>query len=441
MKSERLRGSVRGSEVSVKRSFDIERYRELKDRDGTGWLDDKEFEELLNAETAISTYENPPLHFSFDPARELERIQHLSKTANNPGIPDDLRKTIIGERKAEFAEFEDRLMRQRAGWVVCERTIERVLRRTPDIASENLFGIIAEFGHLYGFPASQKNAAREMVREYQTRRASALALYRTFPSATDLVRELTGLSYTDARAFDPRMGLMTIDIFTDREHLAQLYRKDRSARPESADYQGFQSEDRVHKVYYTVIRAGDDPSKVEEFFRGHESTLQHEQEHATNALLSNIFRYRPDHDLAEKLRRAPEIGWDTSRIRLAVAREQMRTVLDRAKDEILAMKKEGRSTYFDNIITSKGPYNFTSADITSYAKSAEDYPTIGKKVFVDEYQKIVRNAITAFDTLTHEGSYTNDEAVIELRMHPLHVWPRSVERLLELERKKTAPRA
>lgn len=411
------------------RAFSYVRYFRLRRKEDDGKLSPEEFAELLSIDFEEELKDNPPFterkHFEqlsigdvFSPEEELAEIKKLPRT----------------QKQEALTAFKEKLARQREAWASCRVFIERTIAFNPDTPREELFAVIDRFADRYGFTNEQRDTAENILNKYFACRKLALEARRRFPDNRELVEELSGIKVDPHTKLDVAVGPLSIDIFSDKKSALKMYEGHGGDAKFSLGGFATESKSRVlGPTYFTVT--------VRQFLVQKKEILVHEREHQKNRLLRAFFDqkmepYEYDDLLYEyDTEEVPEIR----RIALeAFLRSIRELALNSAKDEILAMKKDGESDYYQNFFQHKkegNPYDYLR-NVRNMRPNDLLWQETVKTILVEEYGKIISQALKAFDRLVGRGKYTLDEVVALFTDKPLERWPKTAQRLLKQKGKE-----
>lgn len=384
------------------------KYAALKIREYFGKLDQKGFDELLSIDFHDLLEGLPPMP-RFDPYEELENIKGQQKP----------------HRKESLDSYKEKLSRQREALAQCRIFVERSIEFNNDVGRDALFGLVSKFAGHYGFTEHQKSAAREAINGFYTARQKALNLRAQIPDDRNLVRALVHVSVNPESPLCISVGPMSIDIEADSSTVKKIYNEPRASNlgwtpgglaGESAHIPG---------VFYTAFHEADEINHHK---------LVHEHEHIKNKLFRRLFDRLPSQQEAQAVwtRYGEESDEQTKELLLEEAlRLYLTSALDDAKDEIIAMKRDGISNYYDTFFNKDGG----SYDYLLEARGEGTIKTpleeeVIQRILVDEYREIVENAIATFDALTKEKTRKVEVTIALLTDKSLVEWPKTVKRLL-----------
>jgi len=381
-----------------------EKYLELLSR--VGQLNQEAFNELIDAEMMLSMEDNPPLSGVFYPENELELIKGLPAAEKGPAL----------------ASFKDKLGRQRLAYAYCRALIERTIEQNPDVGVDRLKYIESFFGNNWGFPEQRRRIIETAVDRYQEQHEKVHALYERAADAANLVRGLTGVDVT-GEPLELLEGPVSIDILTTRTVMEKLYRRgDAQAAIPLMD--GFQGTSETYDIAFTVSST-ESPETRE--------VLIHEREHAKNKILREFFDME-DQELLKAIRREAAQTADPVEKRTLLEEEltlHRDAALDRAKDEITAMMRDEKSRYFDAFFDKTTPTN--SYDYLRGLRERFNVSPLHQKavqkIFVEEYESIIRNALTARAEFLLKNNFSTEAQIALLTDVPLERWPSALRHL------------
>jgi len=382
----------------------------------------------------------PPIDGVFSPGEEVQKLWDAPKD----------------QRREALASFKDKLARQREAWALCRTSIEERIEANPDLPRKEMVRIIGEFASQYGFSPDHVIVAESLIDDYMEMHKRVNEVRVQYPDDIALINYLTNMKFTQDQAddFEIAVGPMSIEISCSGFNAGRIYEKSEDPVPDFK-YPGFASvTGGKTPLYYLVVERGTKWNK--------DITL-HEKEHQKNRILAprlyGVSEVRSDaqeqlnrgvlgllrHRVGEKV-----LGFERnfedevfqryesekdSQKKAFLLAEYMRlkreTALNRAKDEIIAMKLENEfpySTY--NIFMSQ---DGNAYDYLQYLREKKNDPLwqeTSQRVLVDEYGGIIDRAIEAFDQLKRSG-YSQAESIAMLTDKRLPEWPKTARRLLE----------
>ena len=369
----------------------------------------KELGALLEEEFTQFQQKNLTISDVFDPETEIEKIRQQARGEN---------------KKIALAEFKTKLIIQKKAIAECSNFLQKIVEENNDVPKENLLVWLERFSTNYGFSQSQKEISNNIIDEYYTHRKAAVELRKNFPSDTDLVFELTGKKLEKDVNIKIEINEMIIVIYCNKETIKKLH------GGQSWTPGGFATQSFGHpNVLFNVIDIGE---------QDYAEIVIHEKQHSINKLFAkHLETLKNDMDVSYSdyfTEADPQIKKILLEKYLIHERDQ---ALSRAKDEIIAMKKDGRSDYFDEFFNYHDPKN--SYDYLQHIRSQEGdsvYFKTSEEVLVVEYEKIIQKALKTYDVLTKEEG-SNSKAIHLLIDKPLKDWPKTIKRFLEQKNKAT----
>lgn len=394
----------------------------------------------------------PPIEGVFYTSKEVQQLRTVPRK----------------QRKEAITSFKDKLARQREAWALCRISVEELINSNPDLPREEIVGVIGNFASQYGFSPDHVKVAYSLVDDYLEMRRRAVYTREKYPNDIDLINHLTGLKFTesDKDDFKVALGPMSIEISCSSSNAGRIFYKSKDPVV-GFKAGGFATKSKDPKpVYYIIIN--NDIASTNPVF--HSSVIPHEREHLKNFLLEprlyDTNELRDDarkqlnrgvrlflrHQIDEKVL---QFGKDFEKevfqeyssnkdpiIKAFLLSEYMRlkreTALKRVKNEIFSMKSEPnyeRDQYNIFMKLDGGPKDYLRY-IREWDKKKGDllWQNTAQRVLVDEYRKIIDDAIFAFGLLEAMG-YSRAEVIAMLTDKRLAEWPKTVKRLLETKKK------
>lgn len=379
---------------------------------------------ILDTEFNILLEELSPLEDTFSAEDELKKIRKLS-----------------GEKKkAALKIFKEKLFRQTEALAICRLFIERLLENEPDISKEKVRALIRKFIQNYGFNSKQVEIINSLLNKYYENRNKILEIKRKFADKRLVVYKLTGIMIGKEEPVEVSFGPMTIDIKVSGSTMQKMLAKAINPLIISYPLPGFLAQSgEPESIYFTVTNL--DKITMLRIYKDPEGkkTLKRWHEYIKSLIFSSVLELaelpiEPEGYLTEK---DPEI----KKIILEnFFKSWQRWALEQVKSDILAyLMTEGndflkkyktwiKSFFF---LTEFSPRDYL-AKIRTEEKFRDDnlYQKMSKKILIDEYRKIIEQAVEALVRLINEGKYSIQEAGALLSYTLLERWPRTVERLL-----------
>lgn len=393
------------------------KYRRLKVKEYFGQLNQEEFDELLSVDFQDQLKDNPPIEGVFSAEKELARIKSLPKE----------------QKREALTSFKENLAKQQEALANCRVFIERYIEFNNDVPREKLVVLIEQFGTQYGFTDAQKQTAEKLIDGYYENRRRVLEIRKQYPDNVALVSELSGVEFDSTAQFDVSIGPMSIDIVTDGLNTNRIYRRSKDVMTKHP-HGGFASLSR-HKqsVLFTVINK----SKPLEGRLFRKAALIHEHEHEKNRLFRASFDRQVDpHEKNAILTQYEYENEPETKKELLEAYFRLRRqeAFQRVKDELISIKKDKTPFPFRyEIFFMKGsPYDYL-APLRNWDRKKNDplWKETTKRILVDDYERILRQAFSAFHSLEKKGKYTTDETITMFTDKPLPDWPKTARRLLD----------
>lgn len=389
-----------------------------------------------------------PIEDVFNPDEEVQRLWL---------VPKEQRREVI-------SAFKDKLARQREAWALCRTTIEGKIEADPDITRRELIGIIDQFASSYGFAKPHIKIAEQLVDGYITQHKRVVEVRKQYPNDIALINRLTGMKFAEADAedFTIAVGPMTVDISCSGSNAGRIFEKSRD-QVVGFKFGGFasQSNDRS-PIYYVVINRNPEHVSYRQEIRSHE------HEHEKNRLLWPRLYSRKEiragvrqrlnqgvvgflrHQVWERVLGFERNFEDELFARYESSKDpqqkaffleefmrlQRGWALNSAKDEIIALSKDGRILHpsdLDYYFFSKNgdPLDYL-APVRDWDKGKSErlWTDTTQRVLVDEYKAIIKSAVSHFNELVHNG-YSREEVIALLSDKSLPEWPKTARRLLE----------
>ncbi len=394
-------------------SSDLEEKREGHERGGK--KDIEELEKALLSDFRGVLSENSPLKKEFSPQEEIRKIRKLPRQ----------------ERKEAFSVFKNKLERQREGWANCRVFLERIIEFDNDIPKDYLLKWVYLFGENYGFTEKHYNLTEKIIDAFYKERKRCLDFLSTYrDNLHEAANKITGEKFNKKQEVGVSSGKASVNITVNEEDYEKIIKKmgDGSLQG-SCGFFGFFSTDLFTGLGYTVIKRG-----YEE-----ESIRVHEEEHAKNRLL---FRYLHENDACFEKRILLEGALcqeKDEKVIEDIFKQYVKTyqeeALLRAKNEIIAYKKDGSVNNFSEAIfsiDSETSYDYLK-DIRASFEGGEK-AEIANNILVDEYLDIIESAILSFEELEIQG-YTTDQVIALFSDKKLEEWRKTAKRIIEQKEK------
>jgi len=380
-------------------------FNKLKLREYFGKIDEEQLQSLLELEFEQSKKDTPPISYVFDPEAELQNL-----------------RTLPREQKREaLTEFKGKLARQREAWATCRTFLRRKIEVNYDVKKQDLMDWIDKFSSEYGFTDIQRQTAQEIIDDYYVNRQRVKEIREQYEDDVELVNAIMGMNFDAAEKIKVTTGPMTIDISCDGFNAGRLYKNnpDSTVKFKHAGFTGV-AHHNGQQIPYIVINTDK-----------REATKPHEYQHRENEIFAQRFDIAQEGSWDLWNQYQTEQDLDTKRTFLeSYLKAKRDKALVRAKDELIAMKKDGDPYRYDIWFKQdKSPH-----DYLSYLRDYEDsdlWKECSQELLVEEYRRIIESAITALDQLKKKGGYSIDQTIALLTDKPLTQWPMTARRLLE----------
>lgn len=408
-----------------------ERWAQLRGVQKTAGVVNKAERQL--EDSLVKTYReslrlNPPIIGEFSPEAELARI---SKLHGSEGL-------------RELEVYKAKLATQKNAWAKTRTFIEETLLVNPDTPKEKLMRWVDQFGSEYGFTAEQKKLAETVLDDYIGNRQGILRLRQDFPDDLDLIKQLTGLDLPPGTKVKVTVSPVSIDIEADPLIVKSLYDRKLATNPSDLTIKAQTTHAFASSAYSNSISGGRYVQYTVNPFKDAEALI-HEGQHSINSFFKKTdvsWGRTVERDMnAQKIRDLhPQIDWTGRTPQESLLRDfftlHKRNFEDDAKDEVLAMLREGRSaSKTKSWLLLKGEdalydYSFVSRKFY-YEAYPDSIKAIVKSVMEDSYDQDVIAAIDAFKHLEMMPGYSREQAIILLSNENLADWPNFVRRIGE----------
>lgn len=428
-----------------------------------------------------STYEGYKSLIRDIPLKVQEIKGQISDKAFDFLIEADIQRSFIlsppipGEFSPNSPEFYKKNARQTESMAYCRIMIERLIAHYPNVPVEKLKSLLSRFAEKYELPKNRSYNFNIMLDKFNSSRNNIYALKESDPNNELFIDFFKSKNLNLEDNFKFRTSPYCYIIYTTPENISKL-------NPGTAGYffrKIFDLKDKgIIEVPYIVVPFQTNPES--------KRILIHEIEHAkNNSLMSTETSFKIPHklkfpvsdatpdrviqiwreylqsrnDLMRDLENLPPENIDNQIIteqrtkitsELARITEYGRSTLlelrnlvklraheifydctERVRDEIIAMKRDGVSNYYELLGIDKN-YEYRmdelEEEIRQYAEAGlpifYNIPLYSQKKFFDT----VKKSINAFDRLVDLG-YSREMAVAILSTSPILLWPKIVEGL------------
>src|SRR3989339_1285742 len=350
----------------------------------------------------------------------------------NPELAIELTKMQPEHLRRDAMEaFHAERISQKEGIALIGGEVLDTIFAQPGIKLSELETMIREQGQDAGLSSKQVDVGRALIKEYGKRRD-----------------RLDGLKKQD---------LAPNDLFKQLVHLKSPLK---SHERVSLDWRTFVVNFRVPDSVYTSLRGINKGDRSAGFFdrkRPHitfqrqstysKTVATHEEQHSMYHLVREVLSKRLSKTIFERPR--PKVKDFVDRFRNEgpyrpaeeYIQQEIRSNTDRIKDEIFAFTREDArspkeiATVLLKSETDGGLYDYFEDErrsLENMLKSAgKDTETIKDvvKLFFDEHQEVVKDAVAAIRKLKEEEGYTFHQAFLFLMDVPVELWTKEVDRL------------
>lgn len=406
--------------------------------------------------------------------QEVTEIESEPKTQKPPPIangsifnPEDeliqIKSSSPKERRKKLIEYKEKLAYQQEGLAKIQEQIIEEIRNNPDILFDELYSKVIMEGALnYGLITNQVDIIIDTFSDYKSKHEAVRSSRQLYPSNQDLYKAVFGV--------EPKGG---VDII---EGPMTLYFKcfdvEDYARIHSQSF--LQNKDLTEEDVTVAKRSGGvsiNTSLIPELTgtliaenssvtspEGSSKILVHEEQHAIKRLFwdERNRRVQDWYSIAE----AKTANEFENLLTISNRFERETTAENRAKDEILAYFKDntrnqiqiyslltlpeeqgGLYDYLKHLKSSHGTeeiewLNKNIRDESERQLRSNLFWKNNKMVFVDEYNKMLKDGINTAFNLRFKGSYTTEEVIAILIKEPLSKWPKVSKRLLQVKKSK-----
>jgi len=413
----------------------------------------------------------------YNPIRILELRNLIPDKVFDFLIEADIQRTftffppIPGEFSPNSPEFYKKNARQTESMAYCRIMIERLIAHYPNVSVEKLKSLLSRFAEKYELPKNRSDNFNIMLDKFNSSRNNIYALKESDPNNELFIDFFKSKNLNLEDNFKFRTSPYCYIIYTTPENISKL-------NPGTAGYffrKIFDFKNKgIKEIPYIVVPFQTTSGSVR--------LLTHEVEHAKNNFLMNaetsfkiphklkfpVSDATPDRviDIAKELEQRliqrlqslpsdsndPQIIEKRARLVYALtkhlesripnllvlknlvklrAHEIFYDCTESVRDEIIAMKRDGGSNYFD-LLGKNGLYSYRMGELE---EEIRQYEEAGLPVFYQLIQyshkkffDTVKKSINAFDRLLDLG-YSREMAVAILSTSPVLLWPKIVKGL------------
>ena len=376
--------------------------------------------------------------FNFNPSQELKKISGLSEV----------------EGRKELAALKQALDKEKTGLANVQTEILALVRRNKSLTPIDLYEKTHQLCRAYNISRSGERAAYSAAEEYLQSRQKIDSLKEQCPNCRNWFNYIFG--QPPQGRVEVKQGPINIHfkIFNLDDYIlaytgGNLENKNFA---EQADKTGGAN---INYVFLrpelagliTIERADKNYSK-----EWSNDVFQHEEQHSLEDLIKEKFRPLPSTSLFLEFSKCQNES--TKRLLLQRYFRQVRENPSefKAKHEILSFSKGSYFTdkeiynYLTALEEDGGIYDFSKKQKEGCIKNlieefgAENAPLIeevAQEIFVDEYQKLIKNGLEAFTAIKAQG-YDSEWITAFLTQEPLPSWHKAVKRHLAEKLKKAA---
>jgi hypothetical protein len=441
------------------------------------------FESLIKFDTQRTFLTIPPL------GKELDYTSALKDLARSKSLDPKVREARAKELRSEFT-------RQIRGMANCRLILERLIQNNPDIPKKTLDDCLKLFAARYGLPKEKLEGYLESVNSFTTLRNNIKEVRDLYPDDDILFKELLPYYHGKISGYKISTSPYEIIISTSKENIETLQpgsggfattsiiniknkfveksltipvifvpNNAGSANKFILTHEREHSKNRFIMNSSLGIKSSSIASLVIDKFKLSDLVFK-DNKFLIDSLADTLKNYGnsqgliPDNikQMMEDLNNDPDklvikgafrknlenqvkaYDSESQKAELENAKEILRLKiglfffdsLEAARDEVIAMKKDGLSNYFADLGSSKN-YIFYFDDIEYLFKMLQDRNLEIGITLLDVKNKFSRDitkATQAFDDLMVKGKFSRDEAIAILASVPLNSWSMVVRGLL-----------
>ena len=448
--------------------FNIGKFRPLdgllpprkKDDEKSGALlypeksDDKKLDELLQMEYEKMTQYLPKIEYEFNPEIEVKKILRSEN-----------------KRKA-LEDFKTKLSTQREAISECGLFLKRKIRNNPNIGRGELTIWIERFSRDYKFTDRQKLEFEIILERFWERRREMMMLRKDYPNDRDLMAKLLEKEIPGDVKFYIEEGIYSFNVYPEDNHSFSFLMgiKDSIIN----QYTGFAHD----KFIVFEKRKRKELSLLSRIFnfldlqstKKHldlQSTKKHEEQHIENRVITDFdnFKHHKEHREGSRLLWRRIFREEESLIKVNIENyleHELNHALNRFRDEIFAIifgikmlfsfekylinclfivekinwdnlrdSFSGKGMYF--YADSSNAYDYLSYlkkyDIPDQGKIKDIFDELKRKIIIEEYNNIVRDATDAVFQL-HKKGYSSSKIIYLLADKSPRRWKREIDRIV-----------
>ncbi|MBI3633135.1 MAG: hypothetical protein HY226_02480 [Candidatus Vogelbacteria bacterium] len=350
-----------------------------------------------------------------------------------------------------FTAVEDMktLIEQKLAMAAMQTEMIEAIRQKPDISKDDLWSIAYKHLGTNNMPVADQAKVLTIIEQYISLHKAVKTTRQKFSNDSDLFNYL--FNQEPQGKIEVKTGPIVIYIrCSDVRDFGLAFRDDPSNDEPPSPVELLHAE----KVGGKFLRNARQPELtgtliIENNLRvikekDREEAFEHEEQHAIKNLFEDKERetdFMGQEDVSDK-KKANEMVENYLTIFRKNSMERL------AKHEILAYMKTGQSgkqTYEDLTQQTKdgGIYDYAANYIPYLKETSQSWKPIFqsaltdellRKVFEDEYWKVVASGCRAFDKLTEKVKLSRQDTINLLTVEPLSKWEKLAERIIEYEK-------
>lgn len=423
-----------------------------------------------------TTYEGYKSLLRDIPLKVQEIKGQISDKAFDFLIEADIQRSFIlsppipGDFSPNTSEFYKKNARQTESMAYCRIMIERIIAHYPNVPVSKLKALLNRFAEKYELPKDRSDKFIVMLDKFNTSRGIIDHLKESDPNNNLFMDYFKSLNLDLTDNFKIETSPYNYIIYTTPENISKI-------RPGSAGFSSILINNSGN-VTVPYILVPFQKNKIDRMI------LTHEIEHSKNRILTvkssfkiphrlkfpvsdatpeRVIRIKHDYekrkqDLIQRLQKLPSDSKDpqiieerarlfktlTNHLESGIpdllqlknfvklrAHEIFYDSIERARDEIIAMKKDGMSNFYD-LLGRDELYIYRMKELEEEIKQYEQSGFTEFSNLIKYSQKkffeVVKESSNAFDRLIDLG-YSRDHAVAILATCPILLWPKIVEGL------------
>lgn len=445
----------------------------LRQKELAGTLPYNEFIELI--ESDIQTYFSkfPGLGTNFNYLQELRKLSSSI----------EIDKTV---KKEKLKELQSSHVRQIQGMAFCRTILERLVDQNQGINITELKKYLERFGSYYGLPDFKLDGYKSIIDKFEQGREIINEVLEQYPDSEKLIKILfadePNFNVDSNTPFQIEYNPYAIIVNTSPEIISTLHpdaagisyvkqiiidkSKIINKSNSNAESLSLFSTEKVN-VPVIVIPLTDDNSFIK----------KHEIEHIKNKFWMENIEKKINLDFINDILKTKEeiAGYDKeifvvnkllklitldSENKEIVSRELSEieknktlaldllkyntrfsiyeayfVALEKAKDEIIAMKKDGESDYFS--LLGKDPYSYLNLNyyVNKFKEDLNNNGFQNLSSQIPDIESLFTNqisvSVSSFDELVSKGGLTQSEAIAILSFYPINSWPNAVNNIIQ----------